>query len=58
MDLDTRGLASIFVNLTSHSEVRGEFGRGRSPTPKHIAPMCGETARSGIMRSISAATEP
>jgi Protein of unknown function (DUF3108) len=28
MDLDTRGLASIFVDLTSHSEVRGEFGRG------------------------------
>jgi hypothetical protein len=25
MDLDTRGLASVFVNLTSHSEVRGEF---------------------------------
>jgi len=28
MDLDTRGLASVFVNLTSHSEVHGEFGRG------------------------------
>jgi len=28
MDLDTRGLASVFVDLTSHSEVHGEFGRG------------------------------
>lgn len=28
MDLDTRGLASIFVDLTSHSEVRGEFAKG------------------------------
>jgi Protein of unknown function (DUF3108) len=28
MDLDTRGLASIFVDLTSHSEVHGEFARG------------------------------
>jgi hypothetical protein len=27
MDLDTRGLASVFVDLTSHSEVHGEFGR-------------------------------
>ena len=27
MDLDTRGLASVFVDLTSHSEVRGELGR-------------------------------
>jgi hypothetical protein len=28
MDLDTRGLASIFVDLTSHSEVHGGFTRG------------------------------
>jgi len=27
MDLDTRGLASIFVDLTSHSESRGLLGR-------------------------------
>jgi len=27
MDLDTRGLASVFVDLTSHSEVHGEFAR-------------------------------
>jgi len=27
MDLDTRGLASVFVNLTSHSEVHGELTR-------------------------------
>jgi len=28
MELDTRGLASIFVDLTSHSEVHGELARG------------------------------
>lgn len=28
MELDTRGLASIFVDLTSHSEVHGEMARG------------------------------
>ena len=28
MDLDTRGLASVFVDLTSHSEVQGELARG------------------------------
>ena len=27
MDLDTRGLASVFVNLVSHSHVSGSFGR-------------------------------
>ena len=27
MDLDTRGLASVFVDLTSHSEVHGELTR-------------------------------
>src|SRR5690349_702843 len=27
MDLDTRGLASVFVDLTSHSEVHGELVR-------------------------------
>jgi hypothetical protein len=27
MDLDTRGLASVFVNLTSHSQVYGRFGK-------------------------------
>src|SRR5437588_640804 len=27
MDLDTRGLASVFVDLTSHSEVQGELAR-------------------------------
>src|SRR5713101_5135588 len=27
MDLDTRGLASMFVDLTSHSEVHGGFTR-------------------------------
>src|SRR5215467_1949629 len=32
MDLDTRGLASIFVDLTSHSEVHGEFAGG-NPHP-------------------------
>ncbi len=28
MDLDTRGLASVFVDLTSHSEVQGELAKG------------------------------
>jgi hypothetical protein len=28
MDLDTQGLASVFVDLTSHSEAHGEFVRG------------------------------
>jgi Protein of unknown function (DUF3108) len=27
MDLDTRGLASVFVDLTSHSQVRGKLAR-------------------------------
>ena len=27
MDLDTRGIASVFVDLTSHSEVRGRLSR-------------------------------
>lgn len=31
-DLDTRGLARVFVDLTSHSEVHGRFARGE-PTP-------------------------
>src|SRR5271166_1751590 len=31
MDLDTRGIASIFVDLTSHSEVRGRIGRDFDP---------------------------
>jgi len=30
MDLDTRGLASVFVDLTSHSEVHGRLGRDAS----------------------------
>jgi len=29
-DLDTRGLASVFVDLTSHSEVYGRLGRDAS----------------------------
>jgi Protein of unknown function (DUF3108) len=33
MDLDTRGLASIFVDLTSHSEVSGRLAR-ESPLPE------------------------
>lgn len=42
MDLDTRGLASIFVDLTSHSEVHGEFARDR-PHP--------ETYRADVRRN-------
>src|SRR5438270_11128196 len=30
MDLDTRGLASVFVDLTSHSEVHGRLARDAS----------------------------
>jgi hypothetical protein len=33
MDLDTRGLASMFVDLTSHSEVQGGLGRD-TPRPQ------------------------
>jgi hypothetical protein len=33
MDLDTRGLASVFVDLTSHSEVHGRLGRD-APRPE------------------------
>jgi len=33
VDLDTRGLASIFVDLTSHSEVRGGLNR-ETPRPE------------------------
>jgi len=31
MNLDTRGLASAFVDLRSHSEVQGTFARNTSP---------------------------
>lgn len=33
MDLDTRGLASVFVDLRSHSQVRGRFSR-EEPRPE------------------------
>ena len=56
MDLDTRGLASVFVDLTSHSEVQWRARPGAQLVPKPIAPMSAETAPSGIMRSIIAAT--
>lgn len=46
MDLDTRGLASVFVNLTSHSEVHGELGRG----PIHPEAYRADVRRNGVER--------
>ena len=41
MDLDSRGLASVFVDLTSHSEVHGRLGRDAS-YPMLTGPICAE----------------
>lgn len=46
MDLDTRGLASVFVNLTSHSEVHGEFARGAARPEAYRA----DVRRNGVER--------
>jgi hypothetical protein len=46
MDLDTRGLASVFVDLTSHSEVRGELARD---TP-HPDAYRADVRRNGVDR--------
>src|SRR5271168_2419683 len=46
MDLDTRGLASVFVNLTSHSEVHGEFARGATRPEAYRA----DVRRNGVER--------
>jgi hypothetical protein len=45
-DLDTRGLARVFVDLNSHSEVHGRFIRGE-PNP---ADYRADTRRSGVDR--------
>ena len=47
MDLDTRGLASIFVDLTSHSEVHGRLARDTSRPDSYRAAML----RNGVNRS-------
>ena len=46
MDLDTRGLASVFVDLTSHSEVHGEFARGAARPEAYRA----DVRRNGVER--------
>src|SRR5271166_5910520 len=46
MDLDTRGLASVFVDLTSHSEVHGEFARNAVQPEAYRA----DVRRNGIER--------
>jgi hypothetical protein len=49
MDLDTRGLASVFVDLTSHSEVHGEFARGAARPEAYRA----DVRRNGVERHYS-----
>lgn len=46
MDLDTRGLASVFVDLTSHSEVHGEFARNAARPEAYRA----DVRRNGVER--------
>lgn len=47
MDLDTRGLASVFVNLTSHSEVHGRLARDTARPDAYRA----EVRRNRVDRS-------
>jgi Protein of unknown function (DUF3108) len=47
MDLDTRGLARVFVDLTSHSEVRGRLTREAANPDAYRA----EVRRNGVDRS-------
>jgi len=47
MDLDTRGLARVFVDLTSHSEVHGRLARDTARPDVYRA----EVRRNGIDRS-------
>src|SRR5260370_34025239 len=49
MDLDTRGRVSVFVDLTSHSEVHGRLARGTARREAYRA----EGRRNGIYRSYS-----
>jgi hypothetical protein len=46
MDLDTRGLASIFVNLTSHSQAYGKFAK----TAAHPEAYHSDVLRNGVER--------
>lgn len=46
MDLDTRGLASVFVNLISHSQVHGSFGRAAVHPDAYNA----DVLRNGVER--------
>jgi hypothetical protein len=46
MDLDTRGLASIFVNLTSHSQVHGQFAKAAAHPEAYHA----DVLRNGVER--------
>jgi hypothetical protein len=46
MDLDTRGLASVFVDLTSHSEVHGELSRSAAHPDAYRA----DVRRNGVER--------
>ena len=57
MDLDTRGLASVFVDLTSHSGYTDVSAETRL-TPMPTASMCPETAPTVIAASITVATAP
>src|SRR5713101_2792470 len=45
-DLDTRGLASVFVDLTSHSEVHGKLASDTARPDAYRAEVC----RNGIDR--------
>jgi Protein of unknown function (DUF3108) len=47
MDLDTRGLARVFVDLTSHSEVHGRLARDAARPDAYRA----EVLRNGVDRS-------
>ena len=47
MDLDTRGLARVFVDLTSHSEVHGRLARDAARPDAYHA----EVLRNGVDRS-------
>ena len=46
MDLDTRGLASVFVNLTSHSQVNGRLAREAALPDAYNA----DVRRNGVER--------
>jgi Protein of unknown function (DUF3108) len=46
MDLDTRGLASVFVNLTSHSQVHGSLGKAAVHPEAYHA----DVLRNGVER--------